>query len=85
MAAVAVTRDEVDAGVSAAEARQMLAFAPPSPVLDLVDLVLGALEEDDLDKFLEPPPLLGFVPAGGANAIDDLADRDEALDVDFRI
>lgn len=85
MAAVAVARDEVDARVSAAEAGQLLAFAPTSPVLDFIDLILRALEENDLDEFLKPSSLLGFVTARGAYAIDDLTDCDEALDVDFGI
>ena len=80
MAAVAVASDEVDAGISAAEAGQLLTFAPTSPVLDLVDFVLGALKEDDLDEFLEPPALLVFVTAGSAYALDDLADRDKRFD-----
>ncbi|WP_419946080.1 hypothetical protein [Candidatus Poriferisodalis sp.] len=80
MAAVAVTGDKIDARVFAAEASQPLAFAPPSPVLNLIDLVFRALEENDLDEFFKPAPLLGLVTAGGANAIDDLADRDKRLD-----
>lgn len=66
-------RDEVDSDVPAVEAGQRLAFRPVRPAPDPVDLELGLLKRDAHEQLLEPASLLGFVPALGADAVEDVA------------